>query len=175
MIDPGTNHNHQLFLITSAVLAAFMIFPQVGISEGTPTPKKLRPASLRMKPATFKDNDTITGEIAFLKILLKIIRLSEKPKALHTSTYVSCFKDMNSLRTIRNVVIQPITENTKIRLNTPCPKILESKRMTIIFGNVKNNSARRTRRASIFPPKYPAIPPSTVPITAPQIAPYIPT
>ena len=70
---PGTNHNHQLFFITSCVLAALMMFPHVGISEGTPTPKKLRPASLRIKPATFNERETVTGEIAFLKILLKII------------------------------------------------------------------------------------------------------
>ena len=86
MTTPGTNHNHQLFLITSCVLAALIIFPHVGISEGTPTPKKLSPASLRIKPATFNESETVTGEIAFLKMLLKIIRESEKPNARHTST-----------------------------------------------------------------------------------------
>ena len=70
---PGVTHSHQLFLITSADFAALIIFPQVGISEGTPTPKKLKPASLKINPATLIDKETITGDKAFLKILLKIM------------------------------------------------------------------------------------------------------
>ena len=83
---PGVTHSHQLFLITSADFAALIIFPQVGISEGTPTPKKLKPASLKINPATLIDKETITGDKAFLKILLKIMRASENPNALQTST-----------------------------------------------------------------------------------------
>ena len=73
---------------------------------------------------------------------------------------------MNSLRTIRKVVIQPV--NTKMNSRFPRPRLLTmaTNIMTSTsWGNAWKISEIRISAVSIFPPKYPATAPKIAPIT----------
>ena len=63
-----------------------MIFPQDGVGGCAPIPRKLRPLSTKIAEAKLAADITIIGAMTLGNIWLKIILVSENPKAFDAST-----------------------------------------------------------------------------------------
>ena len=92
------------------------MFPHVAWGGGTPNPRKLKPASVRMAPATPSVAETRTGPMAFGIICRKMMRQSFTPSALAAVTKSSSRKERNSARTKRVVPIQLVSPMTIMML-----------------------------------------------------------
>src|SRR5699024_3791614 len=95
------------------------IFPQLGISIGTPTPIKLSQVS----ETTYVDNRNVACTIIMVtmlgKLCLNMMLIGLLPIDLAASTYSFSFSDNTLLRTILDTDPQPSKLNTMIKLQTP--------------------------------------------------------
>lgn len=139
------------------------MLPQLGNGSCTPSPKKLRPDSVRIAPPIRNVADTMTGAIAFGRMCLKIILALLAPSARAASTNSCSRKDRNWPLTILaspGHEVSPITSiMLKILLSTIDTIVISKKKV----GNDMTISVNRMRILSIAPPKYPANAPITVP------------
>src|SRR5699024_7565260 len=115
----GGTHIHGLFCKTSVSLARCNIFPQLGISIGTPTPIKLRPVSATTYAANRNVACTIILATTLGTIYLNIMLIGLVLIELAASTYSFSFSDNTLLRTILDTDPQPSKLNTMIKLQTP--------------------------------------------------------
>ncbi len=86
------------------------------------------------------------------------------PIVLEARTNSRVRRDKNSPRTRRAVNVQPVKAKIKISLSTPGWKMVTNVISKKMVGIEMMTSTIRIRIASIFPPKYPATAPITVPI-----------
>ncbi len=97
---PGKNAIHHACLRN--LWALLSIKPQL-IKLGSPNPRKLTPASIRIAEPTNSVVFTMIGAIALGRISLNKICASEAPSDLDASTNSRSFKDKNSALTNRAV------------------------------------------------------------------------
>src|SRR5699024_4653779 len=115
----GGTHIHGLFCKTSVSLARCNIFPQRGISIGTPTPIKLSPVYASTYGANSNVDCTIILVTMLGTICLNMMLIGLVPIDLAASTYSFSFSDNTLLRTILDTDPQPSKLNTMIKLQTP--------------------------------------------------------
>src|SRR5699024_4505177 len=115
----GGTHIHGLLCKTSVSLARCNIFPQLGISIGTPTQIKLNQVSA----TTYVSNSNVACTIIMFTMLgticLNMMLIGLVPIDLAASTYSFSFSDNTLLRTILDTDPQPSKLNTMIKLQTP--------------------------------------------------------
>src|SRR5690625_3791571 len=165
----GGTQIHSLFCKTSVCLASINMFPQLGVSAGTPSPIKLNPASATMYVASNRVACTITVVITFGNKCFMITLDGLQPMEVAASIYSFSFSARILLRTIRATPPQPKKPKTRIRLHIPVTlpncSIIAFKTITkTMNGRVNTKSVTRINTLSIQPPKYPAIDPKTEPI-----------
>src|SRR5699024_1653075 len=115
----GGIHIHSLFCSTSVCLASISIFPQLGISGGTPTPIKLSPASATIYVASNSVAWTIIVVITFGIKCFMITLDGFDPMEVAAKTYSFSFSANILLRTIRATLPQPSKLKTMIKLHIP--------------------------------------------------------
>ena len=92
------------------------ILPQVAWGGGTPNPKKLKPASVKMAVAIPMVADTSTGAMALGIMCRNMIRRFPMPRALAAVTKSCSRNERNSARTKRVAPIQLVRPITIIML-----------------------------------------------------------
>src|SRR5699024_10236609 len=165
----GGTHIHGLFCKTSVSLARCNIFPQLGISIGTPTPIKLSPVSA----TTYVPNSNVACTIIMVTMLeticLNMIVIVLVSIDLAASTYSYSFSDDTLLRTILDTDPQASKLKTMINIQTPVvillPCMIEFNTMIkTMKGMVKTKSLTRMRKSSTIPPAQPDMAPTAEPI-----------
>ncbi len=82
----GTDKNG---LVASTPRASAKDRPQLGSLTGTPTPRKLRPASIKITAPNSNEVCTMSGGAIFGRMCLKIMVRTDKPPTRALSTYSS--------------------------------------------------------------------------------------
>jgi hypothetical protein len=140
--------------------------PQVARGGGTPRPRKERPLSRRIAPATAKVADTSTGASAFGRMCRKMMRPAPAPWARIACTNSRSRSARNSARTRRATPIQLVRPMMIMMLSRLCPMKAMTARIRKSDGNTSITSTSHITAASIFPPKYPAMAPSRIPMAS---------
>src|SRR5699024_10687807 len=110
--------------------ASDVMVPQLAWGCGTPNPKKLRKASVKIAFGIVKVNVTIIGPSIFGIKCFHMIRVVLLPSDLAAITYSSVFKRYTSPRTIRAILIQPVIVMAIIMDQSPLGMITVNKTTT---------------------------------------------
>src|SRR5918911_4046716 len=141
------------------------MLPQEGTDGGTPSPRKLRLASITMVDASPKLATTVSGPSVLGRMWRSMIHLPEAPSARAACTYSSSRNDSASARSTRAYWTQPTTPITAMSFSRPGPTTAMTATYRMMVGNASWTSPMRITTASTQPPKKPASRPNVTPIT----------
>ncbi len=131
---------------------SYRSLPQVGKSDGNPSPRKLNADSVIIALAIPRVAETIIGLNTLGKICLEIIRREGAP-ILWAATTNSCSLSVStSPRTIRAVCIQlviPITNTISIKIPVSGPKAARKVSLNNIIITSKSGSSGRAKNKSV--------------------------
>src|SRR5699024_8765882 len=132
--------------------ASEVIVPQLACGCGTPRPKKLRKASVKMAVGTVNVNVTIIGPNIFGIKCFNIIGSVLEHSDLAASTYSCVFNINASPRILLDILIQPVLVIARIIENNPLGKITVHNTTTTKYGRPVKISAIRIIYSSTLPP-----------------------
>lgn len=157
---------HSLNCNTSGSIAESSMFPQLGISCGTPKPRKLNADSITIIDAKVIVAWTIIVDKTLGNRCLTIIFAGEQPIEMAAIIYSFSFSARILLRTILAIPPQLSKLMTPIKTHSPFtfPKRIAFKTITNTRkGKFKIKSVNLINKLSTVPPKYPATEPINVP------------
>ena len=125
------------------------MFPQVASGGGTPNPKKLKPASVRIAVAMPIVAETSTGAIALGIMWRNMIRQLFTPRARAAVTKSCSRKERNSARTKRVAPIQLVSPITIIMLYILAGRSATTVRIRKKLGKQSMMSTNRMIRVSM--------------------------
>ena len=133
-----------------------------------PSPRKLRPAMLRMEKPKLSVDWTSTGDSALGSTWRNMMRSGPAPMARAASTKSSSRKASTRERTMRAYAGTATVETAMTALNHPGPRVPTTAKAKNSDGSASSTSMTRMMNPSTHRPAKPATRPRTVPATPPM-------